>query len=730
MKPRSAVLSRKPATVIRRLASLAAGTALALVLPALALAQDWPQALPDDQIELSAQVLTYNGGDGIATARGDVVVHYQNYLMRADSVTYNERTGEVTAQGNIMIRDPQGNVLSADEVALTDTLKEGFVNNVRLLLEDGSRVAAAGGERKAARTRFDRAVYSPCEVCIEGDQPLWQIKAVRVIHDQEKKRLYYENAYLEFLGAPVLYLPWLSHPDPSVKRASGFLVPEPRASRTLGYVLEIPYFWNIAPDEDATLTPILTSDEGAVLAAEYRRHLGFGKVKASGSITNVSQRDDTNQKTGAREFRGHIFSDGQFRLGERWRSSYDLRWASDDTYLRRYDVSYVDTLRNQATVEGFLGRGYVRARGLAFQGLRIEDITGLTPISLPEVDYRYESAPLWQNGRVKVNGNLLALTRTSGMDTQRASLQAAWDMPRTFANGLIARLNASLRSDVYRVSDADRPDNPVFAGVDGTTMRFLPRLGLEARWPLINSLGDWTQMLEPMLVLALARAGGNPLAIPNEDSRSFDLDDSNLFSLDRFAGIDRWEGGARATYGVRWSVLARAFETNMMIGQSYRFNPDSARFPQGTGLDGNFSDIVGRIGVNISDKLEFGYRFRFDKQTLEPRRNEIDMTLSGKRYGLSAGYIRLNRDLGVADLENREEIRLSGLYRISGNWTLTAGTIQDLTQGRDPISQSLGVIYSDECLEFRLNYRKNFTADRDINPGTTVTFRIVLKNLG
>lgn len=708
---------------------LLAGTA-SLMLPLMAQAQGFDVPLGDEEIELSAELLTYNGGSGIAIAKGEVLVHYQNYVMRADEVTYDERTGIVTANGNIKIRDPQGNVLSAEEIELTDTLKEGFVNNVRLLLEDGSRVAALDGERSGSKTRFNKAVYSPCHVCDESETPLWQIKAVKVIHDQDKKRLYYDDAYLEVLGLPVIYLPYLSHPDPSVEKASGFLVPSFRQSRELGFVFEAPYFWNLGPHQDITLTPIITSREGPVLGAEYRRHLGIGQLKAAGSITYVDERDNFNAKTGQEEFRGHFFTDGQVDLNQQWRTSYNIRWASDDTYLRRYDVSNDDTLRSRASVEGFFGRSYFEARSFAFQGLRVEDIAGLTPFTLPEVNYHYESDPLWHSGRLQFRANTLALFRTSGADTQRVSVQGAWDMPHIFPNGVKTNVNASVRGDFYHISDAVETDNVAFAGESGSEGRFLPRLTLDVSWPLINSLGSWTQLVEPLLQVVVAKDGGNPISIPNEDSRSFDLDDSNIFSPDRFSGLDRWEGGVRATYGGRWSVQGDGIETEFLIGQSIRFDEDSARFPDGTGLDGNFSDIVGRMAVTYADQVEVGYGFRLDKDNLNVRRNEIDLSLNGQDYRVTAGYIRLNRNIAINDLEDREEIRLTGLYRINENWSVTGGTIQDLTTGRDPISQSLGVVYSDECLELRLNYRKNFTNDRDFDPGTTVTFRIRLKNLG
>lgn len=694
-----------------------------------AVAEDLPPLGPDE-IELSAETVHYHIDERVVTAAGAVLVKHEGYVLLADQVVYDEKTGEGHAEGNVKLRDPNGNVMSADRIELNDTLKEGFVSNVRLLLADGSRVAARQGRRVGDKTRFEGGVYSPCHVCSADDQPLWQIKAVTVTHDQTEKRLKYQDVRLEILGVPIFWTPWLSHPDPSVEKASGFLVPEIRVSPELGTVLEVPFFWNLAPNRDLTLRPIITTNEGPVLAAEYREHLGFGKFRIDGSLTYTDERDDFNVKTGDQVFRGHVFSDGQVDHSQRSRSRIGIRWASDDTFLRRYDISNEDTLRSHYTFESFMNRSYLAVQGLAFQGLRVEDVAGLTPFVLPSVDYFYESGPVWQGLRLDGRLNALALTRTSGMDTRRISGQFGATMPKTFKTGVIAELSASLRGDVYHVSDADRPDSDVYAGEDGFSDRFLPRAALNLRWPLINNLGRWTQTLEPMVLVVAAREGGNPDAIPNEDSRAFDLDDSNLFSLDRFSGLDRWEGGSRATYGARWALLGKKFDLDVLVGQSYRFEEDSVAFPDGTGLSGNFSDFVGRVGVNFTNGLELTHRFRIDKNDLAIRRNEVEARIGNQYNALTIGYVKLNRDLDIEDLPNREEIRLSAQVRLSQRWLLRGGTIQDLSQGRDSISQSVGVVYQDECLEFRLNYRKNFTADRDFEPGTTITVNVKLRNLG
>lgn len=714
----------------RFVASLVASVALIAILPATAFAQD---IKPGDVIDLIADSLTYDGKNGIAVARGRVRILHEGYELTASEVRYDERSGIVAASGGVRIVDPEGNVLMVDSLEVDDTLREGFISNVRFVLSDGSRLAATSGERFGGRrTTLNNAVYTPCAICLENPDktPVWQLKAVRVVHDQEKHRLYYKSAFLEIFGVPVAYLPYLSHPDPTLERASGFLVPEIRQTQELGVALALPYHYVFSPSSDITVTPIITTKEGLVLRGEHRRHLGFGQINVDASVTYADQRDENNIKTGKDEFRGHFFSDGTFRHSDIWRSSYQIQLASDDTFMRRYGFSKLDSLTNDYHAEGFYGRSYASVRALSFTGLRLEDVGGLTPFALPYAQYDYVGKPMLHGGQFRANFSALALNRTNGQDTQRVSATTSYELPFTNQLGQQFRLGAHIRTDLYNVSDAGRSDLPVFAGQNGTKARFLPHLEVEVSWPFAKISASSQQIIEPVFTMVVAPNGGNPLEIPNEDSRTFELTDVNLLAANRFPGIDRWEGGTRFNYGLRWSVYGSRVQSEVMIGQSFRFNDAELIFPDGSGLSESLSDFVGKWNVTIDDFIDLSHRFRLDKDTLRVRRNEIDASFGSEKARLTVGYFQLNRNRQNEGLLDREEVRASARYRIKGNWTLFGDVTRNLTGGSHPIAHGLGLLYTDECLEISLAWQKSFTADRDFNPGTSVMFRISLKHLG
>ncbi|WP_417448842.1 LPS-assembly protein LptD [Kordiimonas sp.] len=725
------------------------------VIPrAAAMAQD--ATVASENVELSADSLVYDAGTGEVRAIGRVYLKRDGYILEAGEVVYNERTGTAEARGAVELETPTGERIIAPRVTLSDALKDAFVQDIRLLMTDGAQVAAAEATRDGdgGITTLNRAVYSPCEVCADGsgNEPLWQLKAVRVVHDRNKKRLYYKNASLEVFGVPILWTPYFSHPDPTMDRASGLLPLDIQTGKNLGVVVGLPYYHVFNKSQDATITPILTTKEGLVLAGEYRHHLGFGQFQMDGSITYTDGRDDDGALTGNKEFRGHFSSDGYFSHSDHWRSTYKVNWASDDTYLRRYDISDADTLVSEYNLEGFYDRSYISVRTVGFQGLRVEDVSGLTGHALPLIDAEYipDFQPL--GGTISIKGNALALHRTDGLDTQRFSLSASWDRRLITPKGFVVDLQAYARSDAYNLSDIDRPDDPSFGGTfgagDGSDWRNLVRATATVTWPLVKFTEHGSHTIEPIVEITLSPRRGTPDNIVNEDSRAFELNDLNLFSADRASGYDLWEEGSRVTYGMQWRYDGRSWSTDVMVGQSWRISGTDTVFADGAGLEGDLSNIVGRTRIRYKEWFDFEHRYRVEEDSLAVRRNELMVAFRGAVVGLQAGYLKLDRDMDIITREDREEVRASAYYNIDENWRLDGGfthrltgaaiQIQDTLSGETTLTQEhaggvkydIGVSYINECIELGLRWRETFTRDRDVEPGTSIMFRLKLKNLG
>lgn len=692
-----------------------------------------PHELKEEPILFSADEVTYDEDLGLVTARGNVEINQSGRTLMADTVSYNRRTGVVTATGNVRLIELDDTVYFAEYVELTDDLRDGFIRGIGVLMADKTRIAAASATRRDGRiTVFHKAVFSPCKLCREDPTrpPLWQLKADEVIHDQEERSLTYRDASLEFYGVPVAYTPYFKHPDPLVDRATGFLAPTFGTSSDLGLTLEVPYYWNISPDKDATFQPIITTKQSVVLAGQYRELFPKGRYEFNGSGT-IADREKGDGETKHNQVRGHVDSTGRFAINDSWRWGFDLERASDDTYLRLYNFSDASTLTSDLFTEYLRGRNYLSVNSFAYQGLRNENDNEESPIIVPLIDYNFLSEPDSIGGRYSFDTNLAVLTRVEGRDTRRMSLQGGWEVPFIGPIGDLIRLRARVRADGYWVDDFD-PNNPVVnpPGNSNTEYagRFFPQVAVEWRYPLARA-SDWGyQIVEPIVQVVASPEWANNHDIPNEDSTDFEFDDTNLFSLNRFPGVDRVDPGSRIDYGLQYSVSSPYIgEASAFAGQSFRVSNDNA-YAAGTGLEDDLSDIVGRVRLVPQEDIDLSYRFRVNKDNLSSERQEIDLSLGPPALGLDLGYIYLSND-PTEDLDTREELTFRISSRLNENWTIYGAHRHDL-ENNDTLSSSIGLSYQDECFYITIEGRRDHYKDREINQDDSVMVTLVFKHLG
>jgi len=707
--------------------------AMALLIPA-ALAFKSPAIAQDageGPVLLLADDVSVDEQRQIVTASGNVEITRGERRLIADKVRYRQIEDEIEAVGNVTLLEPGGEAIYADLLSISGDLKDGIIQGLSAKLDENSRLAGASGRRiDGTRTELDKAVYSPCPLCEEGEgDPLWQISASKVTHDQESKDVTYNHAFFELLGVPVLYTPYFSHPDPTVKRRSGFISPSFGTDSELGFTLETPYYFALAPHYDVTLAPIFTTEEGVVLAGEYRRRLFNGRYDLGGSITRASEAESDDDDEASRdEFRGHIVGDGRFALGGGWGWGYDLFVASDDTYLERYDFSDQDILENRLFTEKIDGRNYFGANSYGFQGLRSSDEQGLIPVVLPLLDVELSSEPLLFGSRFFLDSSFLALHRTDGLDTRRLSVTGGWELPWVGALGDQYRLSLSLRNDYYNL---DGDPETLESGSGRSENRFIPRATLDWSWPWIGDTFGLTPVIEPIASLTLAPTGINDDDIPNEDSLDLEFDDTNLFEESRFPGLDLVEEGSRVSYGLRFAAIGDTGEkVNALFGQSLRFQEDD-QFDADTGLDGRFSDYVGRIEFTPDTWFSGRYRFRLDRDTLNPVRNEVRATVGPPRLQAFANYLSLEDDPSVSEEEfvEREEITAGLQLGLGDHVTVRAQTRRDL-QADSTVANTFGLIYRHPCLVLIAGVEQQFTEDRDAGDGTTVSLRLTFQNLG
>ena len=730
--------------MIRKAIVLLASMSVILLTARGVRAQDVPAIEAGDQIDFSATTLEYDNEADIVTATGDVRMMRGADRVRADRIIWNRKTGQVRAEGGVAAVSAAGDSLYGDSAILTDSLKDGVIENLLLVLADGGRLSARLGNRTDGVTTLTDAAYSPCPVVDSNGcprKPSWQISAVRIVHDPIRKTLSFKSARFEIFGVPLFVIPSLSQPLGTDGRA-GFLFPDLRYTRTNGLEVSLPYYYKISPNRDVTITPHVYSAVLPAIEGKYRALTEHGAYQISGIATYGSRIPTATTATASqRAFRGYIDASGRFQLDPQWSISGSIRRVTDRTFLRRYDISRDDRLRSNLRLERIDTKSYFSLNGWSVQTLRTGDDQGLIPTALPEVDYRRRFTDPWLGGKFDLQLNALALGRATGQDTQRAFAGIRWDLRKLTRLGQEVIFTGYARGDIYHSDENLLTTTALYRGTPGYQSRGLGAVAAEVRWPFIGSFLGGTQRITPRVQIVASPRTSN-LNIPNEDARAFDLEDSNLFALNRFPGYDRWEDGTRITYGLDYAYDAPGWAVTANIGQSYRLTKTNTLFPDGTGLGSKVSDVVGRTTVRYRDLVSATYRFRLDKDNLTPRRQEFDATIGNRATYATIGYLRLNRNIGpqLEDLRDREEIRLGGRVQISKFVSVFGSAVVDLTDrnedplsladGFQPIRHRVGIAYTDDCLDLGLTWRRDYDNTGDARAGNSYLLRLVFRGLG
>ncbi|RZF65826.1 LPS-assembly protein LptD [Sphingomonas populi] len=704
-------------------------------------------AVGDDQVQFSADSLDYEVNGETVTATGDVRMYRSGDRLRANKVVWNRKTGKVMAIGSIVVTNPGGDTAYGDSIELTDSLKDGMIDNMLIVLEHGGRLAARKGTRALDETvTMEDAAYTPCAVSSAAGcpkEPSWKITAVRVTYRPDKQRIYYKGARINLFGLPTLPLPAFSNPVGGSNQ-SGLLSPDFRYDRVNGFEFAQPYNVALGPNRSLIVTPMLFTATSPMLHTDFRALTDAGAYRIGGYVTVSRQSDDLQSATPVpteNALRGYVDGVAHFQLSPNWSLGGSLRYASDKTFLRRYDLSRDARLRSTVSLERISQNAYFAISGWYVQTLRVTDKQGLQPIALPEIDWRYRFDDGILGGKVQLQANSLAISRTEGQDTQRAFASFQWDLRRLTPWGQEVTFTAYGRGDVYHASDVGATDVASYRGLEGWQTRAIGALAVDVKWPFIGTFLSGTQRFTPRVQIVASPHIAN-INIPNEDARAIDLDDSNLFALNRFSGYDRFEDSSRVTYGADWAVDLPGISIKTNIGQSYRLDARPSLFLNGTGLTDRFSDIVGRTEVRFHDFVSLTHRYRLDKDTLTVRRNELDATVGSRATYLLVGYLRLNRDITpiLEDLQDREELRVGGRVQIKRFWSVFGSTVIDLTdRAEDPLSRAdgfspvrhrLGVQYEDDCLRLGLTWKRDYQNTGDAQAGNSYLLTLAFKNLG
>ncbi len=687
---------------------------------------------PSGETLITAEQMSSDSDTGVVTALGKVEVVHGGYVLHADKVTFDQKRNVMVADGHVVLVTPSGEIEFADHQEITGDMKQAFARNVGILFPDNSRLAARYFQRYDERYAVaDKGMYTACNVCAENpdNEPLWQMKAKTITHDNVEHQVYYHHATIDFAGVPVIYTPYMSAPDPTVKRRQGFLSPVPGTTPNLGANVRIPYYFDIAPDKDATVAPTFSETDKLQVNVQYRQRFDAGKLYFDGSVTHADLIDDRGVDKG-KQWRGHVFGNFLYDIDNIWRAGTDVQYASDKSYLPRYGISQIDQTTSRAYVEGFKGRDYASVRSYYFQDLRAGSYAA-QPVVLPSASFSALGAPAqtW-GGRWSLAGNTLVTQRNNsgktlaeqGANTRRLSLNAGWERQFISDTGLYTTVSGLFRTDSYWANNVIRSgivyDKSMFT-------RTFEQANAVMRYPLGRSGEGYQHLIEPIVALTLAPDVRRIAKQPIEDSLDAEFDETNLFSPNRFTGSDLIEGGSRITYGLRNAITAdNGARIDIFGGQSYNFIANND-FSDMSGLRAHASDYVGRIDFSPAAWLNANYGFRLSRKDFAPQRQDAYISAGVPLFRPSARYIQAyTYDLPV------RQITLGLTSTFAKYWTLSGTHVHAFDPQPGTRSNGIALSYLDECFAFGINMSQDFTNRLDISSGTSIAFHFYLKNLG
>jgi LPS-assembly protein len=733
-----------------------------------------PKALAAAEAEKRMLVIAdqsvYDRPASAVTLTGRVQIYYNRSTLTADQVVYYTMSKRVIATGHVRLTEPGGNLLIAEKLDVTQGFQTGFVEALKVESTDRTEFDAKSAERKEGNiTIFHDGNYNACQYCeITHQPPFWQIRAKTITSNQTAKTVTYNDAELVFDGTPVIYLPYFEHPDPTVTRQTGFLLPTYSVSTNLGLAVSSPFYWAPTKDWDATLQPAYLTKQGFLGDVQIRHAFEDGTVSVRAIGINQTDPGAFLGTSGDRVKRGAFITTGQFTINENFKWGFDATLLSDRRFLLDYHeaTSSAQEATSQIYLTGLGERTFFDARAYAFQIFNDDDTSLPNGIGtdlqnkqpgVGVVDYDIVFADPVLGGQLSSKFNATNVYRSvtdigTGSqvygvagDFSRASVDVNWQRQFIDKFGQVFEPFAYVKGDLFYNNPSSQAAG---AGVNyiqnGSAFRGMPAIGLEYRYPWLITSSFGNHILEPIAQI-IARPNEQLIGrLPNEDAQSLVFDDTTLFQADKFSGFDRQEGGTRANVGLQYTYQGpHGASINALFGQSYLFaGENSFDRPQlqaleqmaasgqaiplsyiGSGLSQQVSDYVSRFNLDTGMGIRIGTSQRFAEKDFSLRRS--DMSLAGTFGALTASidwaYLRTPKSefalINALDptllttypnllQAERSEIQGSLSLKVSEDWRVFGGSQYDI-KNHFAISDMVGVGYDNDSFSAALTFSAN-----------------------
>ncbi len=679
----------------------------------------------DKPIGFEADNVVVDQADGSLFATGNVELKQANNTLRADEVTYYRNQNKAIARGNVVHIDGDGTVTNATIMEIDTEFSHILAETIISNFTTGEWISADHADRIAGdRGIFDASRFTPCKCdFLNGERPLWDIKASQSVRNEKTQTITHYNMRMNVLNVPVGYLPFLTHPDWTVRRRSGFLTPSFIISSDLGFTPSIPYYQIIDETSDAEFTTYKYQYRGLGVKSRYRKLWDKAELNATVYTANV----ETYKKN--RELVGAVDATYASRIGNGWNIKANLRRASQDTFMRRYDFNDDTSLKSTVMATRTIDNRYYSVEASDRQSLLASDKTLNEPTVLPSIFYEKTEKGWRGNQLFRTELSAVQLDNDQGHDMARWS--GIFEVAEDFELPLgIANYEANITSNYYSIHT--KPDSA--ATSLGDISFVTPALSVGWRLPIAVVGANRTAIFEPQARLAFIGGKDRTSAIPNRDASDYRIDEANLFLLNRYQGKDYILPGTRADIGVSATTNDNFFgDVSGFFGVSRRL---SGKTSAGLNTDqgDKYSDYVASLTVNPANSLNLRWSGRLSSKDLTLNESKTSLSSALGTGSLSMTHNQLAKAYFASSDDDREELSASYSQSLIGGWQFSATQLWDLSYGKTIRKKSTAALSWNggvqDCLYITINYEHDPVADRDVSAVDQLNFVIGFKNLG
>ncbi len=648
-------------------------------------------------IIIADEISTYNTTN-IIDAKGDVViVNHDGTKIKADKITYDKLENRINADNNIIINDLQGNTFFLDDAVTFDGLKKLEGTNVKARLIDDSRIVSKEIFKKDNITLLTDAEYTPCSennYLIENC-PGWKLKAKKIYQDSESQTIYYDHAKIYLFNVPLLYLPYFAHPDPSVNKRSGFLMPTIETDNNLGEKFSIPYFLNIAGNRDITFTPNFQSQANNFYSVNYRELNEFGNLNIDASI------DDNDDNKGTKN---HIFVDADIN-NPYGKLDLAIKTSNNDTYLRKNKINQLTVHESGINFNRSTQNTYLNVIASSYKHLTIQD-TNQWEYIYPKIEYNIDNISYDSlGGKFSINNDFSYQKNLDQSYASLASTQINWSDRKVDKNlGFLLDNEATFR--IISISN-DYKDQK-----DTENLRFFPQISSKISFPMFRTKNNSNETLTPIIM---------PILAPyNNYTDHKNITNSNLFSKNRASSITESESGPRINYGIEWfNTNKDNFDIKIVAGQSLKFNKES------NDTTDELSDYYITSNLIFDDNKYFNNSLIVDKDNHDVKTSNANLLLALDRFSLGIDYDYNSGKYYAAS----EQIRIGSKFEFANHFQFNLNGARNIDTNNN-IGYQYGLLYENDCIGIDLNYYRDLTKDRDVAESYGYSFTVVLKPFG